>query len=237
MIKLKQLFYEVINEEDLLVISTNQNVSVSYRPVGEFRASTVGIDNTGRGFWWVARSLVSNAKLRGKGIGSALLTRAIKEVLKHEPNAKIIVEPAGTYGSDEERQLNFYRKNGFVDVPKKPGVLMYNNQKLSEAFHTWTTPENTPDEVINAIHNIIKVIERDAPKESSVDWFHISFENGIWYISKPKMKGERHWILGFNEQTKQWKIYYIKDNVIHKSGELKNNSAVNFMIGSWVKGL
>jgi GNAT superfamily N-acetyltransferase len=130
MIKLKQLLYEAIDENDLLVISTNQNVSVSYRPVGEFRASTVSIDDTGRGFWWVARSLVGNEKLRGKGIGSTLLTRAVQEVLKHEPNAKIIVEPAGTYGSDEERQLNFYRKNGFIDVPDKKGVLIYGgNQK------------------------------------------------------------------------------------------------------------
>jgi len=238
MIKLKQLlFCEAIDENDLFVRSNREEVAVMHRIAGTMQGSVVSIDNVGNGEWWVSRSLVSDEKERGKGIGSTLLKRAVQEVLKYEPHAKIIVEPGGTYGSDEERQLNFYRKNGFIDVPNKKGMLMYNNQKLNESFHTWTTTVGTPDEVINAVHNIIKVIERDVPKESSVDWFHISFENGIWYISKPKMKGIRHWILGFNAQTKMWKIYYIKDDAIHKSGELKNNAALNYIISSWAKGI
>jgi predicted N-acetyltransferase YhbS len=173
MIKLKQLLLcEEIDEDDLLIISTNQNVSVSYKPVGEFRASTVSIDNTGRGFWWVSRSLVGNEKLRGQGIGSTLLKRAVQEVLKHEPRARIVVEPSGTYGSNEQRQLNFYRKNGFIDVSNQKGVLIYNNPKLSadelhkklleskpETFY-WKSPKDAPAEVIKVIHIIIEQLRK-----------------------------------------------------------------------------
>jgi GNAT superfamily N-acetyltransferase len=125
MIKLKQLlFCEDIYEKDIFVRSSKSDgVAVMHRIEGAAHGSVVSIDNIGNGEWWVSRALVNEE--RSKGIGSVLLKRAVQEVLKHEPNAKIIVEPGGTYGSNEERQLNFYRKNGLVDVPNKKGVLIY----------------------------------------------------------------------------------------------------------------
>lgn len=125
MIKLKQLLLcEEIDEKDIFVRSSKRDgVAVMHRIEGASQGSVVSIDNLGNGEWWVSRALVNEE--RSKGIGSVLLKRAVQEVLKHEPNAKIIVEPGGTYGSNEERQLNFYRKNGFVNVPNKKGVLIY----------------------------------------------------------------------------------------------------------------
>ncbi len=122
MIKLKDLILEELDEKEVMVISRPQGVSVLYR--GSMRqAAVASIDNVGDGSWWVSRVLVSTREIRRKGIGSELLQRAIKEVLKYEPKARIIVEPGG-YDMDTQSQTNFYRKNGFVDTPDK-GVLVY----------------------------------------------------------------------------------------------------------------
>ena len=113
-----------LTKKDIFVRSSKTDgVSVMHRVAGSSQGSVVSIDNVGNGMWWVSRALVNEE--RGKGLGSILLKRAVQEVLKWEPKAKIIAEPGGSYGSDEKRQLNFYRKNGFVDVPKKKGVVMY----------------------------------------------------------------------------------------------------------------
>ena len=125
MIKLKQLLFEDINENDIIVISKKEGVSIMYRAPGSMMSAVVSIDNIGNGMWWVSRALVSEVYERGKGIGSMLLRCAVKEVLKHEQNAKIVVEPGGSYGSNEERQLNFYKKNGFIPYEGYPGALIY----------------------------------------------------------------------------------------------------------------
>jgi len=130
MIRLKQLILEIEGQEGLHVNSRPEGVSISMS-LGDGYSAVASIDNIGDGRWWVARVLVGPPhgrmpyEHRRKGIGSILVKRAVQEVLKHEPNAQIIVEPGGTYGMKEEDQLNFYRKNGFVDIPDQKGVLVY----------------------------------------------------------------------------------------------------------------
>jgi predicted GNAT family N-acyltransferase len=130
MIKLKQLLYEAIDENDLIVVSTPTNVSISYR-ISLMKGATASIDRIDNNEWWVSRVLVSDESSRRQGIGSILLTRAVQEVLKHEPNAKIIVAPGG-YESKTRQQTRFYKKNGFIPVKGQLGVLMYNNPNISK---------------------------------------------------------------------------------------------------------
>ena len=124
MIKLRDLITEALDEKEVIMISRPQGVSALYR--GSLRQGGVAsIDNVGDGSWWVSRVLISNWREMGRlGIGSDLLQRAIKEVLKYDPKARIIVEPGG-YDMDTQSQINFYRKNGFVDIPDQKGVLVY----------------------------------------------------------------------------------------------------------------
>ena len=123
MIKLKQLIFESIDEKNVHVISNSQNVSIMYR-VGPVRSSVASIDRVDGNQWWVSRVLVGDRNTRGQGIGSYLIQRAVKEVLKNDPQAEILVEPGG-YDSNTEQQINFYKKNGFVEHPKFEGSLVY----------------------------------------------------------------------------------------------------------------
>ena len=43
-----------------------------------------------------------------------LLQTILKEIKKHSDGAKVIVFPGG-YGADEDKQFNFYKKNGFIE--------------------------------------------------------------------------------------------------------------------------
>lgn len=133
MIKLKQLIFEIENsdlENELIVNSQGQSVSVSIMgraaaSISKFcRPSTAGIDNIGGSKWWVSRVLVGDPEMRRMGVGSILLQRAVKEVLKRDPRAEIIVEPGG-YNMKTEDQIRFYKKNGFVDISGQKGVLIY----------------------------------------------------------------------------------------------------------------
>jgi predicted GNAT family N-acyltransferase len=125
MIKLKDLILENEND-DFIINSKPDSVSVSlkssYGPGS--RPSIASIDNIGNGTWWISRVLIGNREQRGQGIGSKLLQKAVEEVLKHEPTAKIIVEPGG-YGGNTEDQIRFYKNNGFIDLPGEPGSLIY----------------------------------------------------------------------------------------------------------------
>jgi GNAT superfamily N-acetyltransferase len=123
MIKLKQLLFESIDESNIHVISNPQNVSIMYR-VGPVRSSVASIDRVDGNQWWVSRVLVGDRNTRGQGIGSYLIQRAVKEVLKNDPQAEILVEPGG-YDSNTEQQINFYKKNGFVEHPEYEGSLVY----------------------------------------------------------------------------------------------------------------
>ena len=122
MIKLKKLLFEHV-EGDLFVNANDHNVSV-HTKTGPFGLSTASIDNLGDGRWWVSRVLVAVRNMRGQGIGSKILQRAVQEVLKRDPNAKIIVSPGG-YDNNTEQQFNFYKKNGFVPLDGDPDSLIY----------------------------------------------------------------------------------------------------------------
>jgi GNAT superfamily N-acetyltransferase len=123
MIKLKQLIFETIDETNVHVISTPNNVSIMYR-VGPVRSSIASIDRVEGHRWWVSRVLVGDKNTRGQGIGSYLIQKAVKEVLKHDPQAQILVAPGG-YDDNTEQQINFYKKNGFVEYPEYEGSLVY----------------------------------------------------------------------------------------------------------------
>jgi GNAT superfamily N-acetyltransferase len=125
MIKLKQLIFETIEEKDITVLSTSQSVSIMHRlGLGPTRNSVVSIDRIDGNRWWVARALVGDRNSRGQGIGSYLLQKAVAEVLKQDADANILVEPGGYDGNTEE-QINFYKKNGFVEHPEYEGSLVY----------------------------------------------------------------------------------------------------------------
>lgn len=129
MIKLKQLIFESIDEKNVHVISNPQNVSIMYR-VGPVRSSVASIDRVDGHQWWVSRVLVGDRDARGQGIGSYLIQRAVNEVLKNDSQAEILVEPGG-YDSNTEQQINFYKKNGFVEQPEPEyaGSLIYRGNK------------------------------------------------------------------------------------------------------------
>jgi GNAT superfamily N-acetyltransferase len=135
MIKLKQLILENEKEMGLNIISNPELVSI-YMKLPDGRSATASIDKIGGNMWWVSRVIVGPPQgnvpyeFRNKGIGSMLIRRAVQEVLKHDPNAEIIVEPGGSYGSKEEDQLRFYRKNGFVDFPGGKGVMIYTKKPI-----------------------------------------------------------------------------------------------------------
>ena len=126
MIKLKQLIFESIDEKNVHIISTPQNVSIMYRAEGIVRGSVAGIDRIDGHKWWVSRVLVGDRNIRGQGIGSYLIQKAVAEVLKQDPQAEILVEPGGYEGNTAE-QINFYKKNGFHEQPEPEykGSLMY----------------------------------------------------------------------------------------------------------------
>jgi GNAT superfamily N-acetyltransferase len=134
MIKLKQLLHEItLDEKDMIVISKKDEVSISHKLPNSIRASVVNIDyHTSMGFWWVSRMLIGDEKLRRKGIGSFLLQKAVKEVLRHDPTAIIIVEPGGSYGTREDIQIKFYMKNGFIPLKNHKGALIYNNPNMKD---------------------------------------------------------------------------------------------------------
>ena len=253
MIKLTQLLFEAIDEKHVHVISTPQNVSITYRLGFGPRNSVASIDRIEGHQWWVARVLVGDRDTRGQGIGSYILRRAVQEVLKHDPDAEILVEPGG-YEGNTAQQVNFYKKNGFVDYPKYEGSLVYKSA-LQEALFKWSTAHHkgkVPDEVINMGHEIIGVAQKDDPDTHPEFWMNITqrpnlgihamdphqVRQDVWYIEKPGQheKG-RYWILSFHENTKKWFINYVKDGEIHRQAPLENDAAVKYIANKWVKGI
>lgn len=93
------------------IASTKESVSVYDADENNFYSSTASADFIAD-HWFINRVLVNPKSHRGKGIGTQLLQTLIKEIRKHDNN-KIIVTPGG-YENDQERQNNFYLKNGFV---------------------------------------------------------------------------------------------------------------------------
>lgn len=113
---------EGIDEKNIFVNSKSDGVSITYRSAVNIRSSVASIDRVEDHDWWVSRVLVNEP--RGQGLGSLLLKKALSEVFKHDPEARITVEPGG-YGQNIKQQKNFYRKNGFVDVTEHPDLLVY----------------------------------------------------------------------------------------------------------------
>jgi len=219
MIKLKQLLYEMtLDEKDMIVISNRNGVSISHKFPNSSWASTVSIDNhvPVMGFWWVSRVLIGDKNLRRKGIGSLLLQKAIQEVLKRDPTAIIIVEPAGTYGTEEEIQIKFYVKNGFIPMKSHKGVLVYNNPNMESLEYikkllkedknqyVWKAPKDTPPEVIRVLHLIIpKIIKLGYDPK---DYLSIYKENhpdvGLCWVLE--QKGDPKGGVVYSVREKKW---------------------------------
>jgi hypothetical protein len=73
------------------------------------------------GQWWVNRVVVEPSIRRGEGIGSNLLQQLV-ELIRGQKGKVICVAPGG-YDEDRERQFNFYRINGFSEVPYENGLM------------------------------------------------------------------------------------------------------------------
>lgn len=85
--------------------------------------SVASADYIENGQWWISR--VSVFKLhRNKGLGSKLLQQVIKEVIDCK-GTSIIVAPGGYEPGNEEKQFNFYKKNGFVETKEEKKLLIY----------------------------------------------------------------------------------------------------------------
>lgn len=91
-----------------------KNDSVGTRPKGTAEAC---IFPSLKGHWYTNRVLVTRKEERGKGLGSYLLTLLKATLQQQEGFVALMVEPGG-YGTDPKKQINFYRKNGFIRKPK-----------------------------------------------------------------------------------------------------------------------
>jgi len=98
----------------LKCVSSERNISVFYQDASSHRTSVAEANPfQSETIWWISRVLVQPA-LRGKGLGTRLLRRLIKEIQKQGAEA-IIVAPGG-YNANHNKQINFYVKNGFREI-------------------------------------------------------------------------------------------------------------------------
>lgn len=239
MIKLRDLIFETLDEKEVMMISRPQGVSALYR--GSLRqAGVASIDNVGDGSWWVSRVLISTREVRRQGIGSELLQRAIKEVLKYDPKARIIVEPGG-YDMDTQSQTNFYKKNGFVDIPDQKGVLVYGgNQKppLKEIRQRLVrgTLSNTPTEVTDVLeeigYSIIDKLKKNPHMEDYVLLTNRLGPNGkgLWELNNRDPNGTS---LFFNTSYKNGEWYSHENNT--KRTKQITEEEVNQIARNWTK--
>lgn len=95
-----------------------QHISVSWRGENFTERGTAEADffpyEGEDGRWHIARVLIQPATLRGRGIGSGLLSHLKAAVLKHG-GTHLTVDPGG-YSMDPEKQKSFYRKCGFTPI-------------------------------------------------------------------------------------------------------------------------
>ncbi len=101
------------------ITKTTDSISV-YHQNGH-NISVASIDRIEPNKWWISRVNVKEID-RNKGIGSAMLKMAIEAVLEQE-EVEIVVAPGG-YNEDYNKQINFYKKNGFVETEEN-GLLVY----------------------------------------------------------------------------------------------------------------
>jgi len=88
---------------------------------GEVSANVIVNDE-----WWIARAIVKPETLRGKGLGSKMLSLLKDEVIK-QGCKKLFVCPGG-YEENKEKQFNFYIKNGFEKDKNDDGQLIWINE-------------------------------------------------------------------------------------------------------------
>jgi hypothetical protein len=151
--------------EAIHVSKTPTSVSASF--VTDGKLSVASIDFLEGGRWWISRVNVQGAE-RGKGIGSQLLQKAIEEVLSFDPT-EIIVAPGG-YGEEPERQINFYKKNGFVKINNN-GLMSF------EKLHKKKVQEG---EIIITDHAYQRAKERLSISKKSLDRLALTaYEKGI----------------------------------------------------------
>jgi GNAT superfamily N-acetyltransferase len=171
--------------------------------------SVAEISNMGD-LWYVNRVKVGNPhdpSTKGKGIGSLILRRAVAEILKRNPQAKIIVEPGG-YSNRIEDQKNFYAKNGFVEIPGEEGVMIFKNQRMVKESEDdtigWTTKmgRDEPEEVINVLHNIAgEFLRRKKEFTDYIEFYKDKFRQlGDCYVIHTR----RHGDIVYSQKTGQW---------------------------------
>lgn len=80
-------------------------------------------------WWWIGRVLVVKDEDRGKGVGSLILQRLLKEIttslIAEAGNIVVphaVVAPGG-YSDNIDGQMRFYLKNGFEQVAGEDGLL------------------------------------------------------------------------------------------------------------------
>lgn len=96
-----------------IVVGNDLSISVCWFDKNNERNRAVAeASKTGTYSWFINRVLVQPEELRSKGIGSILLKRLISEIRKTDAK-QIIVTPGG-YAMNQDRQFNFYKKNGFA---------------------------------------------------------------------------------------------------------------------------
>ncbi len=147
------------------IINTSESVSVSC--VTDGRVSVASIDNLKDGRWWISRVNVQGAE-KGKGLGSKLLQTAIKEVLSFG-KSEIIVAPGG-YTNDIEKQINFYKKNGFSKT-NEDGLMTYVKP---------VKKKKKSDEAIITDHAYLRAKERLSLNKKSLDRLaDVAYNKGI----------------------------------------------------------
>ena len=105
---------------------SNESISASYVKDGRLSIASADflVDAEQLGTkWYVSRVNVTDIH-RGNGIGSMLLKMLIESIKMSKNKHDIVVCPGG-YENDQDRQINFYKKNGFVETKTK-GLLIFN---------------------------------------------------------------------------------------------------------------
>lgn len=108
-------------KENLNIVKSQESISVLL--VIDGKVSIASADNLMDGRWWISRVKLQGLQT-GKGFGTMLLKKLVTEIMSFG-DTKIIVAPGG-YNENKEQQVNFYKKNGFVDTEEK-GLLIYKN--------------------------------------------------------------------------------------------------------------
>ncbi len=114
---------ETLSESNnITIVSTKEYVNVYYKE--NFSLGVCEISNINNCEWYINRVNIPDVLGKGKGVGSKILQIAIKEIIKKYDPKSIYVTPGG-YGADSKKQFNFYKKNGFIEIPNEKEVLYY----------------------------------------------------------------------------------------------------------------